>query len=662
MRSLPGGGYEIRARGKFSMKQFSSAGNCAMWVDVTVRTGPNQSSVLTFDSTANGQNVAATAGPQSTATALAPDGLSLRQLTLGLRCKPGWAIGTTGFFLTGIEGQIQLATKIEQVTVKFWIDHKTPCGNVPCVSMVPKVTLIPDPFYLGLDGPVYFINTQVVSSHAEITAGRFYAEVQIDYLVLHGGMTIEALSRGGKFSVEGSGWGEISLRKGEVVDECISYPSPTLSDPRRKKTICLSVPDSNITLARADAHFDLDGIEVSTKIAGYRVKAYFDFHSHSLAVDTGVLASMVTSAQIAEARQIWSARQRGEVVAAALDPRFSFARGGELLITMPITPTTPTLQAANVITTYSTSHQQDALFALVQPLTSTLEFQLIDPNGLTITPGSLPANVTYSQTVGISETQSLYIVGQAAIGDWKTHVVGNTEQIPFMVLYKLSDPPPALQALQLIASGNPNQVQAQWALLAAEGDTHINIYAQSGPLTTTVAYTDAEGIKVEEVVDLFAGTPLAEALASSVDGAPQSHPLDLSQLPSGQYAVWIEAVSPKGGRSRCYIRQATTACDSNGGAPILVTVNHNADFPTAWTPVITPTLDIKMGEMILTWDRIPHPDMDSYTVYVSNSHPFSPTLAAQRTYTVAASSEALASLLISNVGFRLRVCNRDAGQ
>jgi hypothetical protein len=43
-------------------------------------------------------------------------------LMLELRCFPGWPLGATGLFLTGIEGIFQPAAQSEQSSVKVWID------------------------------------------------------------------------------------------------------------------------------------------------------------------------------------------------------------------------------------------------------------------------------------------------------------------------------------------------------------------------------------------------------------------------------------------------------------------------------------------------------------------------------------------------------------
>lgn len=660
--SLPGGGYEIQARGKFGLSGVGEAGNCVLWVDVTLQTGAGGTSIMHIASQEgneavmiHGENslsprLLASPGPQQTTLASTaampaaletPETLRLKRLVVGLRCRPGWPIGTTGFNFTGVEGTIELGSGIEKIKIKVWIESEVRFGDTAAVMMVPEATIRPKPFAIDFRSPVYVMGLKTQETVVGIDARRFHTEMLFNYVIFHAGIGYEAgINAANKFYVQGNGWGEISVEKGSIYEKCITYPAPTLTNPGRKLTSCISVPPSSVRLARADAYIDLQGVDVSVKVAGYRATARFDFSSGTLSVRRGVLATMITHQEIVAAQQRWAAAERGEVVATAADSRFAFTPRGDVTIALPVAPSLPQLQAAASITntTYITDYdlnvQSDVVFAMIQPPEGLLALRLIAPDGREITPDDLPGNVTYEQRVGISETQTIYNVTAAMPAIWRLKVTGDIENTPFFVFQVENTPPPGLEKVVLNAGNTANTMDITWNLRAAEENTRINIYANSGPITKTVAYTDSSGALVSGITENFVGIPIAEDIVSATDGAPQQYSVDLTALPSGDYTFWIEAVGSTVGSRRCYARSDNTTCSTANGAVALWSVDNRTTFPNSWDAEITTITDIKAGEMAVAWSPLSHPDLESYLLRVRSTDPLSPTLPIERVYEI----------------------------
>lgn len=653
LSSLPGGGYEIQARGEFGMSGLSGGRACRLWVDITVQTGVGNTSILTIQSADQVQTVVSTDntqmltdGVQGVAEA---DGLRLRQFTLGIRCQPGWAIGTTGFFLTGVEGSIQLGATIEQVSVKVWIESEAKVGDKAAISSVPVVTIHPKPFALDFDAPIYIVGIATSRAKVHIDRKNFTGDVTFDYRVVRGAHGVVAgRDSSDRFFLRGSGWVEIFVEKGALLNECITYPAPTLKNPGRKLTSCFSVPNSSQHFGGAKAAVDLQGIDVTLRIADYKLKARFDFSSGSLSVGGGLSTSMITSAQIHEARQIWEAGLRGEAAAANMDERISFTHDGAVLIMMPVEQSMPLLQAADVITTYPNALQRDVIFGLVQPPTGTLQLLLIDPAGQEINPNTLPGNVNLQQSVNISEAQTIYVIASAAAGNWKTKVVGDTNQ-PFAVISSANTPPPILRDLKLTTTADPDQPRLNWRLLAGEPETRISLYAQSGALTSTVVYTDADQNLISQTTPLFLGVPIFENAAPDLSGSVQSQVLDLSHLPSGHYSFWIEAVGVQGGFTRCFIRLDSANCDESGMNAATVNVDHSVSFPLQWLTPITTDVDSKRSEILVQFQPNPHPDVDAYIVRLRTTDLLTPTAEIVTDYEIGPVGGAGGSTIVNNI-------------
>ena len=266
--------------------------------------------------------------------------------------------------------------------------------------------------------------------------------------------------------------------------------------------------------------------------------------------------------------------------------------------------------------------QRDVIFALVQPNTKSLTLHLIDPDGQVITADMLPESVTYEESVGISTTQQIFAVSQAIPGDWKAKVIGDTVDKGFFVVQRANVPPALFTEATATPAAQPHQVDVAWRLYAEEPIEAVNLYATAGAITDTFEITETlangRATTVTEVRPLFQGIPIAAVLASTRDGSITSHTLDLGQLPSGDYAIWVETVNGEGIQVKTFLHQ--------GGEVARITVDHANTFPLEWTTPITTEVDVKAGELLAIWNVHQHPDIDGYLIKVETVDPLAPSV------------------------------------
>ena len=205
-------------------------------------------------------------------------------------------------------------------------------------------------------------------------------------------------------------------------------------------------------------------------------------------------------------------------------------------------------------------------------------------------------------------TQATYTVDQAQAGTWMVKLSGEIGPDHNYLLSVLgSNPPPALSEVSAVVTG-PEEAEVGWRLTSEEANTFIDIYVTHGPITYTAVITQAGGITTTQNLPLFTGSVLATGLASPVDGTPQTYTLDLSQLESGTYWVWLEAEDGRNPPVRTYAPDPITV-DHSG--LLMVSASNNWDADIEVTPGYR-RLDVQ-------WDRNPHPDIDGYVLYVGTA-------------------------------------------
>ena len=144
-----------------------------------------------------------------------------------------------------------------------------------------------------------------------------------------------------------------------------------------------------------------------------------------------------------------------------------------------------------------------------------------------------------------------------------------------------------------------------WQLTAPRADTAISIYANGGPITTTLVITGSNGAPETVEIPFYTGQPLLSDLIGSepgwTDGSPQSVNLDVSALRSGSYHLWIEADDAHGGPARAYL-------------PGVIAVDQ-AWLPT-WNAGLTAVASYR--QLAVSWQRHPNPDADRYRLRIGS--------------------------------------------
>jgi V8-like Glu-specific endopeptidase len=597
-RSVPGG-YEIQARGEFGMGGIGeSGGGCTLIVDVTIFSDKN-ASVLVIDSL-DGQHLADATTRYATANNLygleAAEAIGLRELTLGIwDCQPGLPIGPTGFELTGVQGTIKLRSSLEEVSLKVQIQSIAKLGPIPFISVEPKATFRPDPFFLGYQGPTFMTNIEVSNTIGKFENRRFSAEMVFDFTILHGGMGIEAgRTNSGSFYLSGNGWAELSVKKGSVFKKC-------------KLGLCVNFPPFTLTPARAEAEVSLTHIYGSLTVLGHGVSFKYSFESGDIDLSLTQLAHVITSEDI---RQVRAFRPTSQGSLPANHSQIAFTGSEDVLLTLPVASAGPQIDPAAAQLT--TTVQSDVLFILVQPASGQLTFVLIDPSGQEYTPANLPENMQFEQAIVDGNQQIVYSVSGAQPGAWQTRVEGDVSGTNFAVFETANVGPAVLDNLALTPTGNLNEVEVQWQHLAQEATPSIKIYANALEITQTVSYTNANGVLVTGITDKFIGEPVATFSNPPTDGRVVTAVIDLNPLPSDRYAFWIEAEGIATPGVRCYISQSSSGCERPASSPAWFIVDHTTTFPSAWDPGLAGNVAIQDGLLHASWDASTHPDVDHY--------------------------------------------------
>jgi len=197
----------------------------------------------------------------------------------------------------------------------------------------------------------------------------------------------------------------------------------------------------------------------------------------------------------------------------------------------------------------------------------------------------------------VTDTLTVYSVGAAQPGTWQVKLMGEMGANDNLAVVG-ANPPPALELLSATATG-PTSAEVNWALTSDEVTTTLNIWATTGPITDSQVITTTEGLTKEVTSELFTGFPITTNVTSKVDGSLNSLNLDLSGLESGTYYFWFEADDGNNPPTRAYAK---------------IPVQVQQSWQDTWTANTTATPSF--GQVEVTWDRSPNPDVDVYEVLI----------------------------------------------
>ncbi len=207
--------------------------------------------------------------------------------------------------------------------------------------------------------------------------------------------------------------------------------------------------------------------------------------------------------------------------------------------------------------------------------------------------------------------QLAYSVNQAQTGVWTVKLSGDVGPEDSYLLSILgANPPPALNQVSVSQSDSDTGL-AGWRLKSDELATLVDIYVTTGPITHTQTITGSDGLPVTLTLPLYTGTALETGIHGPVDGTPYTHALDLSQLESGTYWVWMEAEDGRNPPVRTYASEPLEI----DHAPVAQT-NRSANLDP-WDA----DLRIVSGyrQLLASWDRYPNPDVDGYVLYLGEA-------------------------------------------
>ncbi len=217
--------------------------------------------------------------------------------------------------------------------------------------------------------------------------------------------------------------------------------------------------------------------------------------------------------------------------------------------------------------------------------------------------GALPTAELTADQVALRTIQMAYEVDEPMAGTWQavlTGEIGQNDQYILGVTGAVADV--ALLDVSALPTG-ANTAQVGWRLVSAEITTSVSIFANPGPITTTLTVTNSGGTTTTMTAPIHAGYPLAEKLIGPppgwTNGSPQSHAVDLDRLPSGTYHLWAQADDARTQPARVY---ATT--------PITVSHAWNA----TWNAQLAATPSYRALD--LAWVRHPNPDVDRYDLKI----------------------------------------------
>lgn len=615
---ISGGGYRINARGVFGLPKMESVGSCQMWVDVTIRAGAAGAVVLEIESIPGHPPLVSPGNPASPQAA---DGVVLEQITLGLRCRPGLPIGATGLYAVGIEGKIVLkpsGSSPQSITLTLWIESAAKVGTVPLVGIEASATLVPSPFDLTMNSTVKLVGVETERRVVGINSRRLYTTVTVTMLIvkLEGGLEVGKRVSDNRFYVTGSAAASVGLQKGSIYEGCIEIKYLV------KK--CASVPPGTSWLEVGGVDFGLFsnnhyGIKGYVSIGQWipswlgiptQFGFYIDFTSPSLRfgdVTSFQLIKPLGGQDYLAARAIWEDVQQNRRTTADLDERFIFDAGGGVHVPVDVPAPRAAVLSRDSQHPVPVALQSDLLFILSQDIGSPWDMTLTRPDGVTLTPDNLPGDAGYTEEVTDGGIQTMYVVPQAMVGQWLVNLDGPPAE-PNWGLFVLGvEPPPHFDESKFAAkvTADPAQVEVQWDL-AANQPAKVAVYANDA--ATTLQYTSRSG--AAEEIDSFSGVPIA----TDLDPATGKATVDLRAVPSGTYALWIEADDGVNPPIRHYL-------PGSGDDVFRVTVDHSISFPQVWAVAPALQTDIKHGLLLAEWPRLDHPDVDLYRILIRYDDP-----------------------------------------
>lgn len=584
-REEPAGTWVIKASGSFKMPALAAGapGCSGIAINATIRVTVQNQMVIDIAPAAAPVKLARyspAARPMNPARAGELDGISKFEIAGDITLFCTIPIPNTGFNLTRVSGSVVLFEGLTKVGVSLDISSQTSIGGVPTLKASGGADLQVKPeFRLDLNAALYLFGKQVSQSTASITQRSSSFRLWVDFYVIRGQVALNAWSNATGFHFTGQGSLALILPRGLFVDEW-----------------WLTFPPGDLELANVDVAVG----EFTNGQWGFRGKACAWKFCIGFYVDTqgnrtfGNVDSyqLATPPKLAALRARWQqAKLRGES-AASFEEDGIIVRGDGSMV-FPAHVAKPT----------------DLLFILSKKQEHAPALTLVAPGNIVITPSvTMGGAISYTLTYvgGDFPYQEVYSISDAPAGDWQA-VLDNlpAETGGYGLRIIGARPGPRLTDVTALNYEATGDVAVGWELTATAPVT-LSLFANPGPITTTVVVTDTVPPHTETLPD-FTGHLLYTDTAPISDGSPQTYLADLGALPSGTYHIWAMADDGESPPVRVYAAEP-------------VTVTH--PWPAIWQLNLQATPGVR--QLDVTWLAHPSPDVDFYVLNVSPA-PFTAT-------------------------------------
>jgi CSLREA domain-containing protein len=510
------GGYEFKLGGEFGLPQFNPGGasDCGITAAVTIYTDALGELAMDIQTQ-----------PPSIQT------VSLHEITVGLSCDQGIAIGNSGLALTGVEGTVALRADSQNIKLSMTVStiKKIPVLDIAPVKATGEATLQWSPDWgLSLGATITLLDTfNVAKTEMAISDSKFTFTANVEAWLVYGELTVNAWTDWSRLHMTGEGEVEVGFRQGKISSTCGCVPYPTdicykwgaIPYPCgwEETCGCLDIPPFDLYLTMnaefgefKNGAWGFKGY-VTVPIIG-NIGVYIDSEP-SLSVTGLDQYQLVTAPEIISGVQAW--RERHLFGQEAIGPDL-FEPNAKILVKndhqvvlraqVNIQPAGNSTQATDT-QPYELDTEKTTLFAL--SASEPLEMSLQAPDGTLITPtnyNNLPGyQVEYTEefyyqsntprTAATADMPRVRVVLAATHANW-AEVNVSLDGAPLLMNLRLDDPNPAAyfsiepgqHTLSVVPSAGGSAVQA---IFTAEFKQDYTFLAYGpGAQASTVVLTD----------------------------------------------------------------------------------------------------------------------------------------------------------------------------
>ncbi len=608
-----GNAYIIKAAGSFKLENMQTAGpGCSgISVSLTIRVNTNREMVIEVAPNE-------TSSPELDQLRAGVSGIELQNVTVVAHCRI--PIAKTGFSITQLFGSLTLQADTVRIELGVTIETDFQLLGAPALRSSPTLGVESGPGYFQLDfnaAVEVFAMFEQARMDALLRVGQknpgepssyLSATLWVDVLVIKGNAHVTAWTQDGRFHLVGGGHLFVGVREGQIARKCI-----TVNYLVGSKTFCAGLPPTDyyrqVKVAFGEFYHGGGttwGVKAEVEFSvDLKVKTFY-FHYGVYVNTAGDIRfgsvrqyRTITPPDITRAMQLQQGMERGDLSRAMLSD------ADQKLLNDYRTE-------GNTTYVDFTVGDADVLVNFTRVLEDGLELRLIRPDGLEIALDNLPNNMgsvdIELQPEDESEAgeddptvvQTAIVMEDAMQGDWQVKLIGGleAEQEYFLDIIG-SAGAPELSDLT-IEQVDDTHADVTWAVSSDVPTTTVNIYATTGPITTTEVITNESGIAETVVIDVHTGAVILEDAPTNLNGTPQTARIDFSSWASGEYYIWVDANDNANLPTRDYA---------------LGTIIVEHPWQETWTAntVITPsyrTLDV-------SWDTHANTDVDSYHVYLT---------------------------------------------